>query len=201
MSLARSRNKMHINELSVDRIELGPAWDDLRFPAQAINPPGADRDPDVENTTGLLLFDDNRIEVVAGVAQLPHAWLAGSALRPHVHWQKTTSEGGDIGWRLEYEVVNNGDVAAMDYPNVLEAFTPIATTPDDNTANRVLISSFGEIDMTDKTLSCLLLWKLSRLGGEVGDTYGTDARLIEFDIHYQIDALGSATEFSKTGVT
>ncbi len=33
--------------------------------------------------------------------------------------------------------------------------------------------------------------------GDNEDTYGADARLLEFDIHYQIDAGGSVGEFSK----
>jgi hypothetical protein len=175
-----------------------PVWDDLRFPSQSINPPGALVDPDVESTTGLLLFDDGRIEIAAGVAQFPHSWLVGSAIVPHVHWQKTTSAAGNIAWRLEYELVNNGAVAAMDYGSALTVNAPVSGMTDDDTANQVLISSFGQIDMTGASLSSLLLWRLSRLGGEAEDTYGADARLIEFDIHYQIDSNGSMTEFSKT---
>jgi hypothetical protein len=86
----------------------------------------------------------------------------------------------------------------MDYGSALTVNTPVSGMTDDDTANQVLISSFGQIDMTGASLSSLLLWRLSRLGGEAEDTYGADARLIEFDIHYQIDSNGSMTEFSKT---
>ena len=43
----------------------------------------------------------------------------------------------------------------------------------------------------------MLLIKLSRIGGDASDTYGADARLLEFDIHYQINTLGSELEFVK----
>jgi len=173
------------------------AWDDLRFPAQAINPPGGVADADLDPNTGLLLYDAASTEVALGVAQMPHTWDEGTAIVPHVHWQKTTSAAGNVLWRLEYEIVENGDVAAMDYGTTLDAATVVLGTPDDNTANRVLISSFGEVDMTDKIISCLIFWKLSRIGGDALDTYGADARLVEFDIHYRKNAFGSQGQFTK----
>ena len=175
-------------------------WDDLRFPSQGINPPGGVSDADVEATTGLLLFASNATELVAGVAQLPHAWREGSTIRPHVHWQKTTSAAGGVYWRLDYELVNNGETAAMDYGTSLGTGSVVGGTPDTDTANKVLISSFGGIDMKDYRISCLLLWKLYRVHDNASDTYGADARLIEFDIHYELDSFGSEKEFIKVPV-
>lgn len=175
----------------------GERWDDLRFPGQGINPPGAASDPDIESATGLPLFDSNGTEILAGIAQLPHAWCEQSAIIPHVHWQKTTSAAGNVLWQLDYEVVNNGEVATMAYGSQLQVSGPVAGTPDNDTANECLISSFGEVDMNRMRISSLLLWKLSRIGGDAADTYGADARLLEFDIHYKIDALGSAEQFTK----
>ena len=50
----------------------GGGWDDLRFPAQGINPIGAAGDPDRDSTTGLFLFDSGLTETLAGVSQMPH---------------------------------------------------------------------------------------------------------------------------------
>jgi len=175
-------------------------WDDLRFPSQGINPPGAASDPDVESTTGLLLFAAAGTETIAGVAQMPHAWNEGTVIIPHVHWQKTTSAAGNVLWQLDYEVVSNGSVAAMDYGSQLQTATSVNGTPDNDTANEVLISSFSETAMTGKKISCLILWKLSRIGGDGTDTYGADARLLEFDIHYEINSLGSEEQFTKADI-
>jgi len=38
---------------------------------------------------------------------------------------------------------------------------------------------------------------LETLGGNAADTYGADARLIEFGIHYQQDSAGSLHQFIK----
>ena len=183
-------------------LQMDDAWDDLRFPAQAINPAGQASAPDVDTAnTGLLLFDDITTEVVAGLAQMPHAWREGSNIVPHVHWAKTTSAAGNVLWQLDYEVVANGDVAALNYPDQLQTSSVVDGTPDDDTANRMLISSFGEIDMTGHEASVLIFWKLSRIGGDAADTYGADALLAELDFHYVIDSLGSDEQFTKTDYT
>lgn len=75
--------------------------------------------------------------------------------------------------------------------------TTIEATPDNNTAWEHLLTELGDIDMTGKTLSDCILFELSRIGGDASDTYGADARLLEFDIHYEIDSFGSNQEYIK----
>jgi hypothetical protein len=174
------------------------AWDDLRFPAQGINPPGLGSDPTLDSATGLLLFGSGPgTETIAGVAQMPHDWAEGTELEPHVHWQKTTSATGNVLWKIDYEVVNNGDVALMTYASTLSRDTVVGGTPDNNTANETLITDLGRITMKDKRISCLIFWKVARVGGDTLDTYAADARMIEFDIHYQRDSDGSYGRFFK----
>lgn len=214
----RNRNGLRVFKITEGGIELGDStggasiasdgtltlqgsattWDDLRFPSQGINPPGAASDPSTETATGLKLFRSGQTNILAGVAQMPHEWVEGSVVIPHVHWQKTVAGAGNVLWRFEYDnVVNPGEVSLLTYANVLNTSTPVGGTPDDNTANRNLISSFGNLDMTDKRISSCILWKLSRIGGDVTDDYGSNARLVEFDIHYEIDGFGSNFEFVK----
>ena len=200
MGIRAKPETMDMRDLRVEMGQLAlydEAWDDLRFPAQAINPPGGVSDADVDTDTGLLLYASNGTEIAMGVAQMPHAWDEFTAINPHVHWQKTTSAAGNVLWRLEYELVNNGEVAAMDYGTAIDASVVVPGTPDDATANRVLIPTFGEIDMTGMDISCLIFWRLSRIGGDALDTYGADARLVEFDIHYRVNSLGSQELFTK----
>lgn len=177
---------------------LGPRWDDLRFPAQNLRIPGTGTPPGTEAATGFLLFGASSTELVGGIAQMPHAWREGSTIKPHVHWQKTTSAAGNVLWRLDYEIVNNGAVAPMAYGSQIESASPVAGTPDNDTANEILITSLGDIAMSGISISGHLLWKLSRVGGDASDTYGADARLLEYDIHFQIDSRGSIEEFTKT---
>lgn len=165
-----------------------PNWDDLKFPAQGINPPGLVSDPDVA-TDGTLLFDAASTELIAGVAQMPHTWAEGTGVRPHVHWVPTDANSGNILWRFEYELLAIGDVPTGTYTTM-----DLLSTAD---AGKYDIDGFGEIDMTGYEASALVLWKVSRIGGDVTDTYASDVKFYEFDIHYRKDSLGSEREFLK----
>ena len=179
-----------------DTSEYCKPWDDLRFPASGFNPPGQASDPDYDTTNGGWLFDATGTEVLFMQAQMPHAWVEGSAIKPHVHWQKTTSASGNVLWRFSYKMAPIGEVMDAAFTDV-DVTTTVAGTPDNDTANEHLISSFSELSMTGKSLSDMILIKLSRIGGDASDTYAADARLLEFDIHYQINSLGSEQEFVK----
>ena len=172
-------------------------WDDLKFPATAINPPGQASDPDREATSGLLLFAAGGTELVYALAQMPHKWAEGNTLHPHVHWQKTTSASGDVGWRLRYKHFSIGETSDGSWTDNGIKTTVATGTPDNDTADEHLITSLGDISMAGKGLSDCILFEVSRIGGDASDTYGADARLIEFDVHFDIDRLGSNNEYSN----
>jgi hypothetical protein len=169
-------------------------WEDLRFPATSLNPPGTESDADVEKTgvfVGTLLFAAGSTEICCGVAQFPHSMKIGSSIYPHVHWSPTTAGAGDVLWRLEYIHANINGVFAGTY----EELTALDTAS--GVANTHQIISFDPIVGTTIGLSSIMCWKLSRIGGDSTDTYGADARLLEFDIHYEIDTMGSREEYVK----
>lgn len=170
-------------------------WDDLRFPANSVSKIEG-KQPAADPETGLLLFDGNNTGMVAGLAQLPHGWKEGSTVYPHVHWFKTSSEAGDVAWRLEYKHSAIGGIMDTDWTEA--TFSSVAgSTPDDDTEGRHLITSLGAIDMTGFTISHCLIFRLARMGGDAADTYGDDAAMLEFDIHYEIDLPGSRQEYIK----
>ena len=186
---------IHEGKASGDQVR----WDDLRFPSQGIDIVGPSAPPTRETDTGLLIFSASAVNTIAGVAQMPHAWLEESTIFPHVHWQRTSaaSPKGDVLWRFEYEVVNNGATAAMDYGTSMDVSSTVAGIDDTGAANIALISAFDGISMVDKNISCLIFWRLSRIGNDAADTATMTARLIEFDIHYIVDGWGSQREFTK----
>ena len=171
-------------------------WDDMRFPAAAANPPGLASDPDFDTTNGGWLFAAAGTELLFFAAQIPHSWYEGSTLVPHVHWQKTTSASGDVVWSFEYKWAPLGEAMDAAFTQVTASST-VADTPDNDTANEHMITSFGDLSGEGKQISDMLIMKLSRLGDNGSDTYGADARLLEFDIHYQIDGIGSAQQYTK----
>ncbi|MDS4020663.1 MAG: hypothetical protein RKR03_09195 [Candidatus Competibacter sp.] len=169
-------------------------WDDLRFPAQGINPAGAVDAPSVDTTLtdypGTLLFAGNADNVIAGIAQMPHAWKAGSAVKPHIHWSKPVGSASAADWVLYYRILGSpGDAHGALVGPV--AGTLVAGTA--TVANSMLLTSFGSIDLTGQKESTCLAWQIRRLGNTDADN-GT-ARLFEFDIHYQCGKSGTVDEF------
>lgn len=175
----------------------GERWEDLRFPAQTLLILGIGQDPSRDATDGLLVFDAASTERVFVQAQLPHGWKEGTALRPHVHWMKTTSASGNVLWQLDYKWAPIGEVMDADFTTLSSS---MVANGDNDTVDEHLVTSLGSISGIGKSVSDMLVMKLSRIGGDAADTYGADCRLLEFDIHHVRDSLGSIEEFTKAGI-
>jgi hypothetical protein len=185
-------------EESNETVYLGDLeWEDLRFPAQAINPIGAvsDPSPDTSETAfpGTLLFSSSADNMVSGIAQMSHSWQEGTPIRPHIHWAKTTSASGGVVWHLYYRIINRHKASEAWAGPVVGSME----VSDGDTANQEAITTFGSINMTDAVTSKMLAWRLYRVPGETADNYGATARLFELDFHYQRSSLGSGSEFTK----
>jgi len=168
------------------------AWEDLKAPSTAINPPGAASDPDRSTTTGLLEFSASATNIVTLAMQMPHAWKLGTDISPHIHIWYPDGNSGNSVWKLEYQVA--GINAA--FPGSYTADTKTFAAPE--VADQHVLHPFDDIDMSGiDGVSSMMLFKLSRLGGEAADTYGSAMPLLEFDIHYIRDANGSDEEVSK----
>lgn len=168
-------------------------WDDLRFPAQAINPAGATAAPTVITTEtgfpGCLEFAGNADQMIAGVAQMPHAWKRESTIRPHIHWSKPTGSSSAVTWELYVRVIGNpGDVAGA----WSSAYTGSLVAGDQTVSDGHLLSTFGNVTMTDLEESAILAWRIYRRGSTDADNNAV--RFYEFDIHYQIDKPGTDAE-------
>ena len=168
------------------------AWDDLRFPVNGINPAGTASPPTVDDTTfaGSLLFAHNAENIVAGIAQMPHAWLRGSEIHPHVHWSKSTSAAGGVVWEFAYSIADVGGTFGA-YSDWAAATDRV---PDSDTAHKHALSSFPAIDMSAFKESTCIAWKVRRNPDATADDYGAAARLWEFDIHYQVAKFGTVNE-------
>jgi len=175
----------------------GQFVENIKIPATAINPPGAASDPDVEATSGLLLFDAGGTELIYAIIQLPYKWQLGSSIHPHIHWAKTTSAVGNVGWRLRYKQFPVGDVADAAWTDVGIVANTEESTPDADTADHQMITGFGEVDMAGLAPEHSILFELSRVGGDASDTYAADARLIAMDILYKVDAPGGIRDGIK----
>jgi hypothetical protein len=182
-----------VEQITIDEPLRTEGWEDLRFPAQGINPAGAADAPTVDTTLtgypGTLLFSGSQDNIIAGIAQLPHAWKRGSAIRLHIHWSKPVGSASATTWVLYYRILG---FAGEVHGNLVGPVSATATIGDPTTANSMMITTFGEIDLTGQKESTCLAWQIRRMGNTDADN-GT-ARLFEFDIHYQTDKAGTITE-------
>lgn len=179
-------------------ISTSERWDDLRVGVTSINPPGGASDPTLNTSNGLLEFSPTATNVIAVEVQMPHTWRQGTSINPHIHWRKKTAGAGNALWRLTYEFTNIGSLFT-DSPATVDSVSKLPDGVDDGSALRHLITDFGTVGMSDKTISCVGLLTISRIGGDALDTYAGVAQLLSVDIHYQVDAIGSGWEYIKHG--
>lgn len=170
----------------------GDVWDDLRFPAQGVNPAGLSNPatPVTSESTwpAALSFSGTVDNICAGIAQMPHAWKRGSAVIPHIHWLKPTGSSSAVTWELYYRLSAPGQAAGAWQG-------PVSSTivvGDQTVSDQQLISSFGSVSMTGYLESTILAWRLYRRGST--DAESNAVTLLEFDIHYQVDKNGTPTE-------
>lgn len=175
-------------ERGIEDAAYGLRWDDLRFPASTVRVGGTGTA--TEDTDGTLIFSGTTDQIIHGIAQMPHAWKQGSPIRPHIHLQFKTSAAANTRWKLEYDIANvNGNFAGTYTADTI-------TVANAQNVNKHAIASFAEIDMTGKTWSTVIKWRVSRLANsDAADNDTNAANLLEFDIHYQSDGRGSIPEY------
>ena len=168
------------------------SWEDLKAPSTAINPIGLAAPPTRNATTGLLDFDAAGTNTVAIALQMPHAWKLERAISPHIHLWYPDANAGNSVWKLEYQFAKIGGNFAGSYTSDTKTFAAPGA------ANRHELHAFDDIVMTGVDgVSAMIVILLSRIGGDGADTYAAALPMLEFDVHYQVDSLGSDEETTK----
>ena len=166
------------------------AWDDLRAPANGINPVGSPSAATPNTTDGSLTFAKGNVAIAW--FQMPHNWKLGSNLHIHIHWSKATTNNGIVNWQMKYRWGNIGEV--------IPAFSLLAKgeviESDGNTVDKHAMYEWSAISGVGKTLSSMLGVYIARIN-DGDDTFTGNANLYEIDIHYQIDSMGSRLELVK----
>lgn len=186
----------HLSDVDDRATELeAQKWDDLRV-AITSGTTGNLSPPDLKTfRNGLLAkaFAANGVEQVYFDVQLPHGWVEGSGIRPHIHWSPGNSTNkGVVRWALEYSWANAVAPPGNTFPASTTLITNQAAT---GTPYSHQIAQWSEIDGTDKRLSSVLMCRLARFGAQAGDTFTGDAFALSVDFHILTDSRGSTEEF------
>jgi len=137
------------------------------------------------------------LEMMSFVVQLPHSWKEGTTIYPHVHWLPKTSKTGNLEWNLDYSWQNYDASTPQVFPTYTTS-TVVATGPFVANTHRITSLTGGTgLDGTGKKISSILICRIWRNSSNTADTYNDDAGLLSLDFHYQIDTVGSRAEYVK----
>ena len=201
--------------------EAGAYWDDLRVTANMMSVAGAqfskppsyvtiltnkERGPSFSGLYGYQfgygrgVFQSGHFQV-----QIPHGYVPGSPIEPHVHVRLDPASEGTAGQKLllefEYIWVNISE-PRPESTRIISINHRISE--QDLRADNVLIS-FGFIEKPEAGISSMLDCRFSRITfdpewgkdfwssqGLENDTFAGNLIFKEFDFHYRIDAPGSS---------
>lgn len=150
---------------------------------------GANLKPDYDYDSLAYMFPQNDTsEIVYLNVQLPHWYKEGSTVYPHVHVQQ--SKNAQATFKMVYKWFNVG--AAVPSTWTEHTMGTYAVTYTSGRMQNILQGSSG-ISGSGKTLSSMLLIKLYRSD----NVYSGDIGAVAFDLHVEMDALGSDSEYGK----
>lgn len=176
-----------------------PTWDDIRISGSSTRQQGLSA-PDFDVFTGGIyqtMFPAGSKKDTFFNVQLPHGYMEGSDMHPHLHLSFSTAGEGRVDMELEYEFASIGGhynggpthtdnasyniaVGGEQYHHVILPFATIS----------------GQMAPGEPHLiSCMLIGRVSRRGDT--DTYLGKVVFLEFDLHFQRDTIGSQALFTK----
>ena len=177
-------------------LQLGGDWTGLyeymSFDKILVDPPGSINAPTIDQYTGELLFSKSATNIIAGGGQIRAGWRLNTNITPSIFIRSTIAtdplSNPDIYWLLEYKWYNVLEVLPVSYTSVY-----LTTTLPVHIGGRPLNTRFDfpEIDGTGKIVASVFQWRLSRLGGNILDTYNDDCVLMHFNIRFRQYRLGS----------
>lgn len=130
--------------------------------------------------------------------QINHDWKLGTQIEPHIHWFQT--ENNTPNWLIQYRWQANSEQKTNTWINVKYSQNTFAYTS--GTLNQ--ITAFTPIiPPANSNLSDIIQFRIMRDTTNVSglftgaDTYSTNAAGTSFDIHIEIDMLGSNSRYAK----
>jgi hypothetical protein len=199
-----SANKVQVQaDGSVVLLGNATVWNDLVVPPFSTYA-GGDNPPvfgTFKTSVKTFIFENNSTgseDQVFFSIQMPHNWKEGTTIYPHVHWSPQTFPGsGSIVWGFEYTWVNYNQVTPELFPNTTTLSATTAVISSSSDLDKHFLTSYPSISGSGMKISSILMCRFFRNSSNTADTFNGTAALLSFDIHYEIDAIGSRQEFIK----
>jgi hypothetical protein len=125
--------------------------------------------------------------------EMPHDWKEGSAIFPHVHWSPVSWLNGRVRWGIEYTWVNEDGTFSP------TTFSYASSEPGPIAPYKNMVTCFDSIvpSRDQNKISSILLVRLFRNSCNSRDTYQDKVAAFSFDIHYEVNSIGSRTKDIK----
>lgn len=163
-------------------------YDDIVFEATPtrINPTTSKPDYDYTNN-GFLFPRNDTSEKVSFTVQLPHRWKEGTNVYPHIHIRQ--NQALQCVFKVDYQWYNLGEAIPVAQTHILNSYAVPYTS---GTISQV-VKNDTPLSGVGKKISSFLKVTLYR----DDNVYVGDVFVDQFDIHIQVDNLGSAQQFIK----
>ena len=179
-------------------------WDDLRVEPVAKGIAGA-RTPTFDkwfgsgSSVGVNLYTMAVNKDLYFTVQMPHAWMTGSDLHLHVHWigSATGTPTQMPAWKVELTQAEVGGVFGNTTTITGSTTKLVPDMSNVVTASRHYITPFEVISplTSDIGVSTVFIGRIYR--DSAVDTYAGNCGMLYVDCHYQVNSMGSNTEYTK----
>lgn len=137
-------------------------------------------------------FVHTQADEVQFEVQLPHRGKAGSVLYPHVHFAPTTTGTGAVRFVWEFYQAN----VNAQFPASPATYQMTKTWSENRQWYHLIADNASGLTVAGWTLSNILKGRLYR-DNTVPSNYAAPVTFLYFDVHVEIDALGSNEEYIK----
>jgi len=190
----------YITEIKCNKVQLPTTFDDIVVDLSKIGSNASAPSFDLVSGSSILrannLLQDKEIFFTA---QIPHKWLIGSTIQPHLHCIPVMNQIGasTISMQLNISILNyKSKLVNNDAPDIIK--TNIYNSYTSSYSGQQVIIPFQSItnvtnELLNKNISSILLCKLKTTGTElISALY-----VLSFDFHYQAKYLGSTEEYTQ----
>lgn len=139
--------------------------------------------PDYDETRQMYMFDPDTPEYLAGQAELPNDYAAGTDVYFTVHWNRTSTGGNGVYWGLEYIVYTQGEEASASWTEIKWRDIDYAHT---YTPYEHIRATAPSIDGTGLLPGDVINFRFRRIADDVDeDKYTSDAAFMYLRVNYQ----------------
>lgn len=174
-------------------------FDDVVGPAVSLRQSGPGLSTNVTESTLEFLATSDLSDYVYTNVQLPHKWKVGSVIYPHIHYPQIISSQPNFLIQYRWQKLGGAKVTAW---TSLKCNTPTFTYTA-GTLNQLVHTAAGITPPTGSAISDVVQFRVLRDNANGSGVFaGADpiaavVSLDSFDVHVEMDTLGSTSEFTK----